>query len=59
MRMFHAHMKVKRKGKWNQIGTAKYFSVSEALVSENMKLYKFYDELKKFKTRDEALKFYR
>jgi hypothetical protein len=59
MILFHHHMKNKRKGKWSQQNTARYFSVSESLVSENIKLYKFYDDLSKFKTRDSAIRFYR
>jgi len=52
-------MKARRRGHWSQRLTASYFSVSVALVSENLKLFKFYDELKKFKTRDSAIQFYR
>lgn len=58
MQHFHIRMKASRRGAWKQGDTAKYFQVSNALVSENMKLFQHYESLRQFRTRDEAIKFF-
>lgn len=40
---------------WNLSDTAKYFEISIALVSENLKLNSHYDEIKDCKSRNEAI----
>jgi hypothetical protein len=51
-------MKVKHYG-WNQSHTARYFGVSIGLVSENLRLFKRYEDLINFRTRELALRFYK
>jgi hypothetical protein len=58
MNHFHLRMKVKHYG-WNQSHTARYFGVSIGLVSENLRLFKRYEDLINFRTRELALKFYK
>ena len=59
MTMYHRHMRLFHKGKWRVKDTANYFNVSMGLASENLNLFKHYNNLSKFVTRDSAIKFYR
>lgn len=58
MELFHLLMLVKYKEKWHMKNTAKYFGVSMALVSENLKIAHALgnDKLEDCTSRDKALK---
>lgn len=58
MEMFHLLMLFRRKNTWHQRDTARYFKVSMALVSENLKIAHAIglNELDNCTSRDKALK---